>query len=205
MLIKESLTGLVLCGGQSSRMGTDKGLIITGGLTWGEIALYKLSSLGISTFTAINNSQRKDYAKVFSSHNLIIDNSDINVQGPLKGLFSFHNLFPDKDVMVLACDMVGMRTTILHTLQQLYSKEKQNYEVFIYKQEDYVESLVAIYSAPFLAKVYRLYKTGELERYSLQYLVSKGKALEIPVAEYEKLCFTNCNYPSDVNGYFQLS
>jgi len=199
---KNNLIGAALCGGQSTRMGNDKGLIITGGLTWGEIAYYKISVLGIPVFISINENQKSDYTKVFLSKMLVVDSNNINVQGPLKGLLSLHNLFPEKDIMVLACDMMGMRTIVLQKLKQFYITEKNNYEVFIYKQENYVESVAAIYSASFLTKIFELYKKGNLNKYSLQYVVNKNKALEIPVSEEEKQCFMNCNYPADVNEHF---
>src|SRR6185312_6186250 len=139
----------------------------------------KISVLGIPVFISINENQKSDYTKVFLSKMLVVDSNNINVQGPLKGLLSLHNLFPEKDIMVLACDMMGMRTIVLQKLKQFYITEKNNYEVFIYKQENYVESVAAIYSASFLTKIFELYKKGNLNKYSLQYVVSKSKALEI--------------------------
>lgn len=32
------MTGIILCGGKSSRMGSDKGLLSTSGITWAETA-----------------------------------------------------------------------------------------------------------------------------------------------------------------------
>lgn len=205
MHINKNLIGLSLCGGQSIRMGNDKGLIITGGLTWAEIAFYKLSALGIPVFTSVNDSQKTDYQKIFFSRNLIIDNSSINVKGPLKGLLSLHNLFPEKDIIILACDMLGMRTTVLQKLQQIYVKNENMYDVYIYQQANYLEPLVAIYRSSFLRKISNEYKNNALKQYSLQYLISREKIKTINIIEENKLCFANYNYPSDISEYQQLS
>ena len=86
------LLGVILCGGKSTRMGADKGLLEKNGKAWVKIIAEKLLSLKLPVVVSINNQQREAYANLFSLDELVVDSIDI--QGPLKGLLSVHQKFP---------------------------------------------------------------------------------------------------------------
>src|SRR5215212_9639839 len=100
------MIGVILAGGQSTRMGRDKGLLKQNDVTWSEIAASKLALLQIPVFCSVNQWQLEVYSKIFLAGNLIVDDECIFVKGPLLGLLSIHQKFPDEDVLVLACDMI---------------------------------------------------------------------------------------------------
>ena len=77
------LLGVILCGGESKRMGSDKGLLQKDGRAWVSIIAEKLVSIGLPVVVSINGQQRESYAGLFSSNDLIVDS--IAIQGPLKG------------------------------------------------------------------------------------------------------------------------
>src|SRR4051794_13917356 len=91
---KPDITGLILCGGKSSRMGSDKGLIITHQTYWAKEAAAKLEFLLSKIYFSVNKTQVKDYAAVIEKNYLILDNEALNTAGPLKGLLSAHERFP---------------------------------------------------------------------------------------------------------------
>src|SRR5215210_5197976 len=100
------MTGVVLCGGQSTRMGTDKGLLQLNGKTWVQHTSDKLSSLQIPVVVSLNKKQPDGYSKIFSSDKLIIDDESLSLKGPLLGLMSVHQQLKQEDLLVLACDML---------------------------------------------------------------------------------------------------
>jgi molybdenum cofactor guanylyltransferase len=51
------MLGIVLCGGQSSRMGTDKGLMVNEARTWAQTAVDKLTTLLIPVKISVNEKQ----------------------------------------------------------------------------------------------------------------------------------------------------
>lgn len=53
------MTGVVLCGGQSARMKTDKGLITLNRFTWAQSAFNKLTEFKMPVFVSINSGQYK--------------------------------------------------------------------------------------------------------------------------------------------------
>src|SRR6202012_3284429 len=102
------MLGVVLCGGQSSRMGQDKGLIATQTTNWAGLALEKLSSLNIPVVLSVNNRQKTSYQAIFSDKLLIADNPELSLKGPLAGILSIHLQYPTEDLFILACDLPYM-------------------------------------------------------------------------------------------------
>src|SRR4051812_4885506 len=116
------MRGVILCGGQSTRMGADKGLLKQGSLTWAELAAHKLSSLQIPVSLSVNKEQATIYSKIFSPDQLIIDNEALSIKGPLLGVLSAHQNFPDEDLVILACDMIEMSASVLQDLINNYQQ-----------------------------------------------------------------------------------
>lgn len=114
------MLGVVLCGGQSSRKGTDKGLIKLNANTWAQAAVDKMLLLKLKVVLSVNATQYNDYQSIFNTAQLIIDNDDLLVRGPLAGVLSVHLQYPEEDSFVLACDMPLMETNMLPQLLLAY-------------------------------------------------------------------------------------
>ena len=80
------MLGVILCGGQSSRMGSDKGLLKLHANTWAQTAVDKMMALQLPVILSVNNNQYNDYSTVFSHEQLIKDNETLQVRGPLCGV-----------------------------------------------------------------------------------------------------------------------
>src|SRR3954471_6624441 len=107
------MTGVVLCGGQSIRMGHDKGLLFSEDRVWAKIMKEKLSQISIPTVLSLNSFQKESYMKYFEEKDLVVDRTTIKIHGPLLGLLSSHLNYPDQDLMVVACDMIYLDREVL--------------------------------------------------------------------------------------------
>ena len=180
------LLGVILCGGESKRMGSDKGLLERNGDAWAKIVAKKLVSLKLPVVVSINDQQRESYSGIFSSSDLIVDSIDI--QGPLKGLLSVYQKFPQHDLLLMACDLIDMDSHTLTCLIDQYNS--RDFDFFVY-QEDHAEPFCAIYTARGLKAVFKKATDHSLVRFSFQTILNEGNTLRIPITT--KSSFKNYN------------
>jgi len=190
------MTGVVLCGGQSTRMGTDKGLLEKGNLTWAEIAFRKLASLKIPVIVSVNKSQVDAYSKIFSSGELIVDDESIPVKGPLLGLLSAHKNYCKEDLLVLACDMIEINQVLLNNLVDAYNKAF--FDVYVFVTGTKLQPLFGIYTSKGLKKIDDLMKQQQLEKFSMMHVLESLNTKCIEVAEPSFHLFNNYNSEEDL-------
>jgi molybdopterin-guanine dinucleotide biosynthesis protein A len=191
------MIGVVLCGGQSRRMGSDKGLLNLEpeGKVWAEVVQDKFSLLSIPSFLSVNSSQTENYLLHFKENDLVVDNFTLKIQGPLLGLLSVHLNYPDQDLMVLACDMIRMDEIVLKKLFDHYNSSKTEAVVF---KGDQVEPLCGIYSLQGLSKIYNTYRQNAINNNSMMRALEKLETLYIPIPEEWKVFFKNFNRVEDL-------
>ena len=92
--------GLVLSGGKSTRMGNDKGLIDYHGIPQREYLCNLLKSSCDDAFLSVREEQK---SKLENHFKCVVDENEY--KGPLNGILSAHNKYPDVSWLVLACDL----------------------------------------------------------------------------------------------------
>ena len=193
------MTGIVLCGGQSSRMGQDKGLIPTATSTWTQTAVDKLATLNIPVKISVNKDQFSQYAKLFPETDLVPDNTTLPLKGPLLGVLSSHLQFPDEDLFVLACDLPLMQTSLLQELYSLYQQDSID-TAFVFTTDGEPEPLCGIYKAGGLAFILSLLRSGQLLKYSMKFSLDHLQIKSIAAPYEQKKYFKNFNAHADLNG-----
>lgn len=182
------IRALVLCGGESKRMGKDKGLLRLGSGNWAAHAVCKLEQLNIPVSISVNPTQLQTYGHFFSAKQLVIDSSP--AKGPLQGLLSAHLKYPDDDLLLLACDMTEMDTETLKELLE-HALTFPCYDYYVYAQEDFMEPLCAIYPSATLKKLNQQLEQGNLSGFSLYKLIKKGNYKTLPISNMQ--AFNNHN------------
>jgi molybdenum cofactor guanylyltransferase len=188
------MTGVILCGGDSTRMGRDKGLLLNGTHTWAALAVEKLMTLGISVLVSVNTRQLPVYSPIFPQTRLIPDDPSLSLKGPLAGLLSVHLKIPTEDLFVLACDLPLMERSLL---EELFHHQRLNPKAraCLYTSNGEHEPLCGIYTAPGLDKIAGLCRTGKLLKHSMKYALNQLTVDSLPIPEEKQKCFENFNYP----------
>lgn len=182
------MKAVVLCGGESKRMGSDKGLLPIGTDTWAQHAFRKLQALNIPVLVSLNKTQVSAYRQHFSDELLIID--QVAAKGPLTGLLSAHLNHPGDDLLLLACDMTEMDTDTLQYLKDSTTAFPR-YDYYVYTHEDFLEPLCAVYTSGCLRKILDNLKNNNLSNFSLHKLIKQGNYKALPVKDIRK--FNNHN------------
>ena len=180
-------------------MGSDKGLLKLEAKTWAQTAFDKLADLDFPVVLSVNEKQMNDYAAVFRSTELITDDPALSIHGPLSGVLSVHLRHPAEDLLVLACDMPLMETALLKELLLQY-QQYPGKDAFIFTNEGEPEPLCGIYKAKGLAHILVLYKSKQLPKHSMKYMLDHISTHSSPLPDDKKKSFRNFNAHAELNG-----
>ncbi|MBB6238382.1 molybdopterin-guanine dinucleotide biosynthesis protein A [Pedobacter sp. AK013] len=192
------MLGIILCGGHSLRMGTDKGLLNHKDRLWAQAACDKLSSLDLSIKFSVNPSQQETYTGYFGYEQLIVDDSSLDIKGPLLGVLSAHLSNPEEDLFLLACDMLLMETKLLEELIHSF-KTDDAFQAYIFTKDDQQEPLCGIYKAEGLKNIIHLLQTDGLVKHSMKYILSNLQVCEIAIEDQDYRYFGNFNSHTEIN------
>ncbi len=191
------MTGVILCGGQSTRMGTDKGLIPCSEGIWARAAVDKMATLHLPVVISINPAQHDEYLPFFPPAALIMDDRSLSLPGPLLALLSVHRRIPAEDLLILACDMPMIQPLQLQTLLAGY-RQDGSYDAYVYSNEGQFEPMCGLYTAKGLSALLAAHLKGALQRFSMKAALSGIKTLSIPIPEGQKYYFQNMNSRTDL-------
>ncbi|MCO6462176.1 MAG: molybdenum cofactor guanylyltransferase [Saprospiraceae bacterium] len=130
------IIGLVLAGGKSSRMKTDKSLLLWQGSPFYQIVANKLTPLVSQVYISCRPDQRGQYP----DYPVITDKfADI---GPLSGIISTIEQFPDMSILMVSCDMPEIPEALLKTM--IHHNNDTANGVFIKDAQGNIEPMVSI-------------------------------------------------------------
>ena len=140
MTVPEPVWGLVLAGGQSRRMGSDKASLTLNGETQLERAVHLISAHLDRVFVSTSREQADDPLR--QRFDQIVDG--YQKLGPIAGILSAMDEYPEVSWLVLACDLPNIDdATIACLLDQVSPAHEAT--AFRSVHDDLPEPLCAIY------------------------------------------------------------
>ncbi|MEI6508667.1 MAG: molybdenum cofactor guanylyltransferase [Bacteroidota bacterium] len=159
---KNNLYGLAVCGGESSRMGMDKSLIVYHQKPQRYHVYDLLSEFCESVYISCN---KKQSTTISSPYQSIIDKEPYEQIGPMAALLSAFEQFPDRNFIVIGCDYPFIVQSNLNDIIHAALNSDQISYAFYNHISEMKEPLLAIYTKecyPLLLSYY------EKKEYSLQ-------------------------------------
>lgn len=138
----DPLYGLVLAGGKSRRMGTDKALLTNAGETQLARAVRLLDSVSERVYVSTSEALKDEPAR--SLYPLLVDRyADL---GPVAGIRTALDTHPDADWLVVACDLPNLSRDLLDLLLAARSTTDAPFIAFESVHNGLPEPLCAIYT-----------------------------------------------------------
>ena len=186
----ERLYGLVLAGGQSRRMGSDKALLVRNGESQLQRAMTLLGEFTDKAFVSVREDQATE--KERSRFPQIVDRYDD--MGPLAGILSAMDHAPDARWLVLACDLPNVdRDTIAKLVAD--ASPADPFTAFRSSHDGLPEPLCSLYTPAARPQIDALAAEGiRCPRKIL--IVSNATLLEQP----HPAALDNMNTPDDLSG-----
>ncbi|WP_438425864.1 molybdenum cofactor guanylyltransferase [Aquimarina macrocephali] len=185
MIDPKNITGIILAGGKSSRMGREKGLILLDGKPFIQHGIDALQPL-VNTIIIVSSNSDYDVFEVDRVEDIIVES------GPLAGLHSGLMHSKTEHNLVISCDVPLITTEFLKKL--LYYK-KEDYDIVQFEAEGKSTPLIALYKKRCADQCQELLANGERR---LRKLVSAVKTKTITVLDKELVLVTNMNTVEDL-------
>lgn len=186
MTTKNNITGIILAGGKSTRMGVDKGFVQWKGRPFVQHSIIALKPLVSKMIIVSDHSlyDRLSYKRVKDS---------IQGAGPLSGLYSGLKESETELNLVLSCDVPLITSNILEKLVAAYHK---GVDAVVCSADDKIMPLVALYHKDCYKVCKALLDSGE--RRMMQLLDKLPNTRYVILKEIEAKNVRNINSPKDL-------
>ena len=161
--------GLVLCGGNSNRMGADKSMLQYFEKPQRYHVYDMLLPFCEKIFISCNAQQASSIAE---GYDFIEDATLYNDIGPMAALLSAFTLHPKKNLLLIGCDYPFLKTSELETFSLLCKDVSAS---FYNKEAAIYESMLAWYPFTCFDELKRMF---EAKQFSLQHLLRKYDAIK---------------------------
>jgi len=167
-----ALSGVVLAGGKSTRMGTDKAVMLYRNQSLADHAVHKLALFCKHVYISVNEENVRTIdnpvPKITDTH---------RGEGPVTGILSSIKAI-QSDILVIACDMPLITEEDISNLIDNWDKEAAA-TMYFHDDTGLYEPLLAIWNYAFLDTLQSFYDKGfrSLQSFARQHHVHKIKPL----------------------------
>ncbi|KAA0991707.1 molybdenum cofactor guanylyltransferase [Dyadobacter aurulentus] len=162
------LIGIVVCGGESSRMGTDKSQLVYFEKPQYEHVADLLSGLCNETVISCNAAQ---IGRIETEYQKLIDLPQFSNIGPIGALLTAFHTFPENDFLFIGCDYPLLAKTDISLFYD--SIQEDSVAAAFYNKHEKYEPLLSWYSSKTGLDLFRHFKSGDL---SLQSFLRNANA-----------------------------
>ena len=191
--MRNDITGIILCGGKSSRMQKNKALLKLSDKTVIEIVAAKLKSIFNEVLISANDSKQYDFLNLPVVYDIFIG------KGPLAGIHSALKYSSTEKSFIISCDTPLISVELIKYLINLNSEKS----ILLPKSNGRIQQLCGIYSKSVIYEIENIFKLSEKDKNikgSVYELLERASIEFIDVDElnfYYKNIFLNMNSPED--------
>lgn len=185
MIDKKNITGIILAGGKSSRMGTDKGFLKLNGKLFIEHSIAAMKPL-VSQIMIVSNNPEYDAFKLKRVED-IIKNS-----GPLAGIYSGLHHSETEYNLVLSCDIPLIKTSVLEKLIEANDEVSGIIQIVSNNRQ---MPLIALYKKTCEATFYKLLQNDERR---LHVAINQCKVKNVILNSEFEIFTENINTPEEL-------
>ncbi|WP_264554111.1 molybdenum cofactor guanylyltransferase [Flavobacterium sp. N2038] len=181
-----SISVFILCGGKSTRMQSEKGLVLFQDKPFIEHIIRAILPI-TDNIKLITASKEYDYLEYDKIPDLILD------KGPLGGIYTALSNSETEFNLILSCDIPLISTELL---QELISKHTEEAGITVFASESKTHPLIGIYSKKIVPIIKKAIDSDELK---MMDLLVKVPHQILNIEENENFHLTNINSADELN------
>jgi molybdopterin-guanine dinucleotide biosynthesis protein A len=182
----KTLTAFILCGGKSSRMKSEKGLVLFQEKPFIEHIIKAILPI-TKNIQLVTNTKEYDYLPYHKSADIVKD------KGPLGGIYTALTNSETEFNLILSCDIPLISSELL---AELIAKHNQEAQITVFATESRIHPLIGIYSKKLLPIIKQAIDKNELK---MMDFLSKVPHQIIKIEESENFPLTNINSADELN------
>ena len=180
----ETLTVFILCGGKSSRMQSEKGLVLFQKKTFIEHIIQAILSV-TDQIKLITATKEYDYLPYQKIPDIVLD------KGPLGGIYTALTYAKHQNCLILSCDIPLIKGSLLKLLF-----ENENVTATVFKDTDRTHPLIGCYSKKVMTKLKVAIEKHELK---MMRFLDSVDAEFITIDDHRSEQFRNINTVTALN------
>jgi len=191
--MEKYITGIILCGGKSSRMQTNKALLKLGEKTVIEIILAEMKKVFSKIVLSTNECDDFSFLKI-----PVVTDSYLN-RGPLAGIYSALQFSNTHNNFITTCDLPLIKSEMIEYLLKIDSKK----DIIVPTIHSKPERLFGVYKKSVLKIIDEIFAASEKDKnvkgsvYDL-HQIAEVESVEISnLGFYNESLFLNMNTPED--------
>jgi molybdopterin-guanine dinucleotide biosynthesis protein A len=182
----EKVTVSILCGGKSSRMQSEKGLVLFQGKPFIEHIIQAVLPI-TNEIQLVTNTSDYDYLSFKKIKDIELD------KGPVGGIYTALVHSESGMNLILSCDIPLISTELL---AELIEKHNEGFEVSVFSDADKIHPLIGIYSKKIIPIIKKAIEENDLK---MMRLLDKVAHQIIEVADEKSQQFKNINSVTELN------
>jgi molybdopterin-guanine dinucleotide biosynthesis protein A len=176
----------ILCGGKSSRMQSEKGLVLYQNKPFIEYIIDAVLPIS-RNIQLITNTNDYDYLPYRKIKDIVTE------KGPLGGIYTALVHSESEMNLLLSCDIPLISTEIL---LELIENHNVNFDVSVFEDANRIHPLIGIYDRNILPVIKKAIENNDLK---MLHLLSKVTHQLIPIPEEKRNLFQNINSVAELN------
>ena len=186
---------IILAGGKSTRLNTDKAFLKFNDATIIENTINKLKNIFNEIIIVANNNLEK-YNNIIKNNKITLTKDLIENKGPLGGIYTGLKTAKDDNNFILACDMPFININLIK-----YMSKFNGFDAVVPKNNKEIEPLYAIYNKKIIPIIEKQFKNNTLKIRDTIKKIKKVKYIgnkEIEKFDKDLMCFFNINNKEDL-------
>lgn len=176
----------ILCGGKSSRMQSEKGMVLYQNKPFIEHIIEAVLPIS-KNIQLVTNTDDYDYLAYKKIKDIVAD------KGPLGGIYTALVHSETEINLILSCDIPLISTEIL---SELIAKHSTYFDVSVFEDKDRIHPLIGIYSKNTLPVLKKAIEATDLK---MMRFISSVKHQLIPITNAKRGLFKNINSVAELN------